>query len=119
MTKAGNRQHASEGPGSGRRSGKRVTLNLEFDSFDAFIQEYVTNISRTGVFIRSKRPLPVGSQVELHFSIIAGAVESIQGVGRVVRQEPEGMGVVFTQLSHYSQKLVERLLTCQPDQAGP
>ena len=118
MTKTGNWPDACVGRGSGRRCGKRVTLNLEFDSFDAFIQEYVTNISRTGVFIRSKRPLPVGSEVELHFSIIAGDVESIQGAGRVVRQEPEGMGVVFTQLSHSSHKLIERLLTSQPDQAG-
>ena len=33
---------------------ERVTINKEFESFDAFIQEYVTNISRTGVFIRAQ-----------------------------------------------------------------
>ena len=36
-----------------KRAGERVTINKEFESFDAFIQEYVTNISRTGVFIKS------------------------------------------------------------------
>ena len=40
-----------------KREGERVTINKEFDSFDAFIQEYVTNISRTGVFIKSVAPL--------------------------------------------------------------
>ena len=42
-----------------RRDEDRVTINKEFESFDAFIAEYVTNISRSGVFVRSKNPLPV------------------------------------------------------------
>ena len=42
---------------SDKRVGERVTINKEFESFDAFIQEYVTNISRTGVFIKSQTPL--------------------------------------------------------------
>ena len=42
------------------RADDRVTINKEFESFDAFIQEYVTNISRTGAFIKSKTPLPIG-----------------------------------------------------------
>ena len=33
-----------------QREGARVTINKEFESFDAFIHEYVTNISRTGAF---------------------------------------------------------------------
>ena len=42
-----------------KRSDQRVTINKEFESFDAFIQEYVTNISRTGVFIKSQTPLAI------------------------------------------------------------
>ena len=38
----------------GRRE-ERVTINKEFESYDAFINEYVTNISRTGVFVRARR----------------------------------------------------------------
>jgi uncharacterized protein (TIGR02266 family) len=91
----------------------RVTINKEFDSFDQFIQEYVTNISRSGVFIKTKQPLPVGTTVNLRFSVIMDDVESIEGEGEVVRVEtdPPGMGVVFRNLSSYSQKLIEKLLT--------
>ena len=39
-----------------KRARERVTINKEFESFDAFIQEYVTNISRTGVFIQAQTP---------------------------------------------------------------
>jgi len=95
------------------RQEKRVTINKEFESFDAFINEYVTNISRSGVFIRSKTPLPVGTSVNLVFTVIMDDIEAIEGTGEVVRIEtdPSGMGVVFTRLTDYSQNLVERLLT--------
>lgn len=95
------------------RDQERVTINKEFESFDAFIHEYVTNISRSGVFIRSKAPLEIGTLVNLRFTVIMEDIETIEGTGEVVRVEddPPGMGVVFTELTTYSQGLIERLLT--------
>jgi hypothetical protein len=95
-----------------KRSDERVTINKEFDSFDAFIQEYVTNISRTGVFIKSQTPLPIGTRVNLRFTVIMDDIETIEGVGEVVRVEkdPPGMGVVFRELAAYSKDLIEKLL---------
>ncbi len=93
------------------RAHERVTINKEFESFDAFIQEYVTNISRTGVFIRAQQPLPVGTSVNLRFTVIMDDIETIEGVGEVVRVEKDGMGVVFRELSSYSKGLIDRLLT--------
>jgi uncharacterized protein (TIGR02266 family) len=97
------------------RRDERVTINKEFESFDQFIQEYVTNISRTGAFIRTDQPLPVGTEVNLRFTVIMDDIETIEGLGRVVRVEtnPPGMGVVFLELSKYSGELVEKLLTFQ------
>jgi hypothetical protein len=95
-----------------KRSDERVTINKDFESFDAFIQEYVTNISRTGVFIKSQAVLPVGTRVNLRFTVIMDDIDSIEGVGEVVRVEkdPPGMGVVFRELSTYSKDLIEKLL---------
>ena len=95
-----------------RDGGDRVTINKEFESFDAFIQEYVTNISRTGVFIKSQTPLAIGTRVNLRFTVIMDDIETIEGVGEVVRMEkdPPGMGVVFRELSTYSKGLIEKLL---------
>ena len=98
-----------------RRQDERITINKEFESFDSFIQEYVTNISRSGVFIKSRQPLPVGTRVNLRFTVIMDDIETIEGTGKVVRVEtnPPGMGVVFTSLTSYSQNLIERMLTRQ------
>src|SRR5215472_10406933 len=98
---------------SDKRTHERVTINKEFESFDAFIQEYVTNISRTGVFIKSQTPLAIGTHVNLRFTVIMDDIETIEGVGEVVRVEkdPPGMGVVFRELSTYSKDLIDKLLT--------
>lgn len=94
-----------------KRVDARVTINKEFESFDSFIQEYVTNISRTGVFIRAQQPLPIGTRVNLHFTVIMEDIETIEGEGEVVRLEKDGMGVVFRELSGYSKGLIDKLLT--------
>lgn len=95
----------------GKRSDERLTINKEFESFDAFIQEYVTNISRTGVFVRAQNPPPVGTVVNLRFTVIMDDIETIEGTGEVVRVEKDGMGVVFRELSAYSKDLIDKLLT--------
>ena len=102
------------------RSEERVTINKEFESFEAFIHEYVTNISRSGVFIRSKSPLPVGTPVNLKFTVIMDDIETIEGQGEVVRveEDPQGMGVVFTELTKYSEELIGKLLTQTRPQSG-
>jgi uncharacterized protein (TIGR02266 family) len=95
-----------------KRRADRLTINKEFESFDAFIQEYVTNISKTGVFIKSKSPLPVGTKVNLRFTLIMDDIETIEGTGEVVRVErdPVGMGILFHELADESKLLLARLL---------
>lgn len=100
----------------GQRKDKRVTVNKEFRSVDQFIVEYVQNISQSGAFIKSADPLPVGTLVNLRFTLIMDELETIEGEGKVVRVVPDaagqtpGMGVVFTKLTHYSERLLQRLL---------
>lgn len=98
-----------------KRKSTRVTINKQFDSFDQFVHEYVTNVSGAGVFIKSDTPLPVGSEISLKFSVVLDQIETIEGTGVVVRVErdPPGMGVVFKELDGYSRELVERLLVAR------
>jgi hypothetical protein len=101
--------------GADARREDRVTINKEFESYDAFVSEYVTNISRSGVFVRSKNPLEVGTKVDLRFTVIMDDVEIIDGVGEVVRvhDDPPGMGLVFIELPEASQKIIDRLLSAE------
>ena len=99
-----------------RRRDERVTVNHEFASIEEFISEYVSDISRSGVFIKSDDPLPVGTKVDLRFTVVVDDFETIEGIGTVARvvppggAEPPGMGVTFTELTPASQQLIDRLL---------
>ncbi len=99
-----------------RRSEARKSVNREFASVDEFIAEYVTNLSRSGVFIKSDEPLPVGTRVNLKFTVIMDELETIEGIGEVVRAvhpgegPTPGMGVVFIELTNVSRQLVEKIL---------
>lgn len=106
------------------RSSERISINREFRSIEELVSEYVTNISRTGVFIRSETPLPVGTKVNLKFSIIMDEIESVEGLGEVVRvvdegTEPHGMGVVFSHLDGRSAQLVDRIVGWVSGTGGP
>ena len=74
-----------------RRQQERVTVNHEFQTIADFISEYVSDISRTGIFIRSDDPLPIGTRVDLRFSIIVDDFETIEGIGEVVGSVVGGM----------------------------
>lgn len=107
------RGHDDRMPGQLRPRDERVTINHEFRSVEELIDEYVSNISRSGVFIRTEKTLPVGTKVNLCFSVILEEIETIEGVGEVVRvsDDPPGMGVVFIELSSISQNLIARIMT--------
>ena len=92
-----------------QREFQRVGVNREFESIDEFVSEYVTNISRSGVFIRSKSPLAVGTEVDLRFSVLDEDFQLIKGIGKVVRVTEHGMGVVFTELDEESQAYINTL----------
>jgi Tfp pilus assembly protein PilZ len=95
-----------------RRQAPRLTINKQFASFDDFVAEYVTNVSGSGAFVRTDSPLPIGTEVDLKFSVVLDGVETVEGVGVVVRVEtnPAGMGVAFKELRGYSKRLMEKLL---------
>ena len=99
---------------SDQRKMPRVEINHEFHSVAEFIDEYVANISRTGVFIQSKDPLAIGTRVRLKFTLLLEEIETIEGEGEVVRVErgrKSGMGVVFTHLTQFSMALLDRIFT--------
>ena len=73
-----------------KRNDARVTINKEFESFDAFVHEYVTNISRTGVFIKSTTPLAGIAADAAEAPVVATLRERglLVEAGRIVHRYP-------------------------------
>jgi hypothetical protein len=84
-----------------RRRGDRLPINPEFAALDPGSLTYASNLSEYGVFLNTRVRLPVGTPVELRFTVLLDDPVVISGIGRVVhhQDDPRGMGVVFGGLS--------------------
>jgi len=114
-----------EGP-SDKRGGERqpvgLLVRLAYGSVDEFVERFAVNMSRGGLFIRTRDPRPVGTPLALEIRLSTGeSVIRAQGVVRWA-QRPEtkarshppktpGMGIQFTQLDDESRAVVERMVS--------
>src|SRR5262249_35583312 len=98
-----------------------VTLKIKFKSanLDQFIERYSVDVSRGGIFIRTKDPLAVGTQLKFEFQL-QDAQPLISGEGTVVwirEHDPNrsgvapGMGVRFDKLASQSQQVLDKILS--------
>ncbi len=95
-------------------------VRLAYGSVDEFAQRFAVNLSRGGVFIRTRQPKPVGTPLSFELRLTTGEpVVKGQGVVRWVQAEDPsahppkapGMGVQFTVLDDASRELVDRLVS--------
>jgi len=91
---------------------ERVTLNRDYTKGDDLLSEYVMDVSQSGAFIRTNDPLPVGTRLQVRFSVTMDRMELVEGVAEVVRVSaaPSGMGVFFVELTDASQDVLARLV---------
>jgi uncharacterized protein (TIGR02266 family) len=106
-----------------------VTLKIKFKSstLDQFIERYSVDVSHGGIFIRTKDPLPVGTQLRFEFQL-KDASPLIRGEGTVVwtrEHDPNrtgvapGMGVRFDRLAEGSQEVLDKILSQKTAKGGP
>ena len=97
-----------------------VNLRIKFRSasLQQFIERYGVDVSRGGIFIRTREPLPVGTRLKLDFQLV-DAAPLFQGDGTVVwirEYDPgkagvtPGMGVRFDRLTPESQPTLDKIL---------
>jgi molecular chaperone DnaK len=118
-------------PGENRR-GPRVAIGLgvriAYGSSSSTIDRHTVNVSRGGVFVRSREPQPPGTPVHLDISLQGGS-KVIRGTGVVVwatapsapgepPREP-GMGIRFDVLDADSRRAVEEIVASQQSAGVP
>jgi type IV pilus assembly protein PilZ len=92
-------------PKGERRSGQRraIELKVEYKRLNTFFADYTKNISRGGTFIKTRRPLPIGTEFMFklfvpgrdHPLTIHGEVQRIIGDGDASTPEEQGMAIKF------------------------
>jgi type IV pilus assembly protein PilZ len=82
---------ADEGSESDRRADARrpIELKVEYKRLNTFFADYTKNISRGGTFIKTSRPLPIGTEF-LFKLFVPGREEPLTIHGEVQRIIDEG-----------------------------
>lgn len=100
-----------------RRIDLEREISIRVPAFDSFITEYSSNVSSTGMFIRSEKPLPPDTQLGFEFRV-ADDWKLIRGKATVVwsryrdegPERPAGMGVLFTEIDPQSRRLIHWII---------
>lgn len=88
-----------------RRGGTRspIELKVEYQRLNSFFADYTKNISRGGTFIRTERPLDIGTEFVFKLGIptldgplvLSGKVQWILRREDVIEDQEPGMGIGF------------------------
>jgi len=109
----------SEGDRERRESGRAaLELPVEYDRLNALLSDYTHNISRGGTFIRTDRPLDVGTVLSFTIRapslgepiVLRGVVRWVVDPGQSGDGRPSGMGIAFVYESPAHQDAVETRL---------
>src|SRR4051812_6035652 len=100
-----------------RRAPASLKVKYKSATVDDFIEQFGTDVSRGGIFIKTKKPLEAGALLKFEFQLQDGSAV-LHGVGRVAWRRleqnarpdlPAGMGIKFFKLSDHSRVVVERI----------
>jgi type IV pilus assembly protein PilZ len=110
-----------------RRAGDRHTIELkvEYKRLNTFFADYTKNISKGGTFIRTDKPLDIGTEFVFALSIpqlaepvrLAGRVIWITSQAQATEESPPGMGIRFQYANDQERRdtegIVEKLMTSE------
>ncbi|MDP8222877.1 MAG: TIGR02266 family protein [Candidatus Lernaella stagnicola] len=107
---------------SDQRRDARVPLKARVDyellSEDTFLFEYTSNLSRGGIFLATRNPLPIGTHLSLRFTLPEnGRIIDTNGqVAWINEYRPggdninPGMGIEFTDLNDEDREAIANLV---------
>jgi len=106
-----------------KRRDRRVQLKARVDyellSEDTFLFEYTHNVSRGGIFLATRNPLPVGTRMNLRFALpgnhgrvvdVTGKVAWINEYKRGKKNLNPGMGIEFINLADEDREAITKLI---------
>jgi Tfp pilus assembly protein PilZ len=104
-------QHAEELLVKERRAFIRKTCSIpvSYATYDRVYSNTIKNISQKGVFIETKRPLFVGEELILSFSM-PGFGKPLKVKGEIVQVSRSGIGVEFKNMSPYVEEMIATLI---------
>ena len=104
-------QHAEELLVKERRAfiRKKCSIPVSYATYDRVYTNTIKNISQRGVFIETQRPLFVGEELIMSFSM-KGFGKPLKVKGEIVQVSRSGIGVEFKNISPYVEEMIAKLI---------
>ena len=84
---------------------KACHITLNYATHNRIYLDHIKDISESGVFIETDRPLTVGEQITMSFNI-QDSSRPFKLKGKIVRSNRLGVGVVFKDISPYIAQII-------------
>ncbi len=88
---------------------KSCSIPVNFATYDRVYTDTIKNISQKGVFIETQRPLFVGEEIIMSFSMV-GFDKPLRIKGEIVLVNRNGIGVEFKEVSPYIEEMLATLI---------
>ncbi len=88
---------------------KSCSIPVNFATYDRVYTDTIKNISQKGVFIETQRPLFVGEEIIMSFSMV-GFDKPLRIKGEIVQVNRNGIGVEFKEVSPYIEEMIATLI---------
>jgi len=101
----------------------RIRARLKFPDEDTFVRKYAPNISKSGIYMKTLSPKPVGTTIRFEF-LLSDGTPVLKGEGEVAWAlagestqpgQSHGMGVKFRRLDSKSKQIVQKALAYRLD----
>ena len=89
---------------------KTCSIPVSYATYDRVYSNTIKNISQKGVFIETQRPLFVGEELLLSFSM-DGIDKPLKIKGEIVQVNRSGIGVEFKNMSPYIDEMLVTLIS--------
>jgi Tfp pilus assembly protein PilZ len=89
---------------------KTCSIPVSYATYDRVYSNTIKNISQKGVFIETQRPLFVGEELLLSFSM-DGIDKPLKIKGEIVQVNRSGIGVEFKNMSPYIEEMLVTLIS--------
>ena len=103
-----------------RRASRRtaIELSVEYKRLNTFFSDYTRNISKGGTFIRTDRPLDVGTEFVFALAVkgldeplrLRGRVQWVVHAEQAIESSPSGMGIEFQYVDHAERRATEAVV---------
>ena len=88
---------------------KSCKIPVKYKTFDRVYSDRIMNISQSGVFIETRRPIFVGEEILMDFKI-EGVNKALRMEGKVVHASSRGVGIEFNKVDPTLSQLLPAIL---------